>query len=142
MTLTERFVTLSAALTGFDAAELTATGMTGLYEEFVVRRVEPRLYARLVDALTDEAADPRAVADKDEELGELARAVCHLWYVGTWPGLRGDDGRTVPFPFPARAYARGLVWSSFGGHAPGAGRPGYGTWAERPAGAVAEGGER
>ncbi|WP_133243244.1 hypothetical protein [Streptomyces scopuliridis] len=141
MTLTERFVTLSAALTGFDAAELTATGMTGIYREFVVRQVEPPLYARLVDALADAAADPRAVADKDEELGELARAVCHLWYVGTWPGLRGDDGRTVPFPLPARAYARGLVWSSFGGQAPGAGRPGYGTWAERPAGA-AEGGQR
>ncbi|MFJ9032751.1 hypothetical protein ACIRQP_30330 [Streptomyces sp. NPDC102274] len=141
MTLTERFVTLSAALTGFDTAELTATGMTEIYRKFVIRRVEPALYARLVDSLADPAADPRAVADKDEDLGELARAVCHLWYLGTWPGPRGDDGRTVPFPLPSRAYSRGLVWSSFGGHAPGAGRPGYGTWAERPAGA-AGGGER
>ncbi|MFC9647484.1 MULTISPECIES: hypothetical protein [unclassified Streptomyces] len=147
MTQTERFVTLSAVLTGFDAAELTATGMTGIYQAFVARRVEPALYARLVDALVDTEADtgavtdPRTVADKDEELGELARAVCHLWYLGTWPGEWPDDGRTAPAPPPARAYARGLVWSSFGGHAPGAGRPGYGTWAERPAGA-AGGGER
>ncbi|MFE2498765.1 hypothetical protein [Streptomyces scopuliridis] len=136
MTLTERFITLSAALTGFDATELTATGMSEIYREFVARQVEPPLYARLVDALADAAADPRAVADRDEELGELARAVCHLWYLGKWPGLRGNDDRSAPFPLPARAYARGLVWSSFGGHAPGAGRPGYGTWAERPAGAT------
>ncbi|MFE7569746.1 hypothetical protein ACFU76_22715 [Streptomyces sp. NPDC057539] len=141
MTLTERFVTLSVALTGFDAAELTATGMAGVYREFVAGRVEPPLYARLVDALADAGADPRAVAEKDEELAELSRAICHLWYLGTWPGLRADGGRTVPFPFPSRGYAHGLVWSSFGGHAPGAGRPGYGSWARRPAG-VAGGGER
>ncbi|MFD6336775.1 hypothetical protein [Streptomyces sp. NPDC060131] len=147
MTQTERFVTLSAVLTGFDAAELAATGMTEIYRTFVARRAEPALYARLVDALVDTeagtraVADPRTVADKDEELGELARAMCHLWYLGAWPGERDDAGRTAPSPLPAHAYARGLVWSSFGGHAPGTGRPGYGTWAERPAG-VAEGGER
>ncbi|MEV7426476.1 MULTISPECIES: hypothetical protein [unclassified Streptomyces] len=136
----ERFVVASAVLTGFDAAELTATGMAEIYREFVTRRVPPPRYSEMVDRLAGATADAHTALGDDEALGELARAVCHLWYLGVWPGLVGDDGGAVPRLVSGRAYARGLVWRSFGGHAPGAGRPGYGTWADLPAGAAGGGG--
>ncbi|MFJ8002647.1 hypothetical protein ACIQ7D_37040 [Streptomyces sp. NPDC096310] len=137
---TERFVAASAVLTGFDAAELTATGMAETYREFLTRRVEPALCSRLVDTLAGATADAHTALRGDVRLGELARAVCHLWYLGEWPGLMSDDGGAVPSLVSGRAYAHGLVWRTFGGHAPGAARPGYGTWAEVPAGAAGGGG--
>ncbi|MEE1801220.1 hypothetical protein ACIQVO_12185 [Streptomyces sp. NPDC101062] len=136
----ERFVAASAVLTGFDAAELAATGMAEIYREFVTRRVAPPLYARLVDRLAGATADAHTALGGDAELGELARAVCHLWYLGEWPGLVGEDGGAAPCLVSGRAYARGLVWRTFGGHAPGTGRPGYGTWADSPAGVTGGGG--
>ncbi|MEW1723282.1 hypothetical protein [Streptomyces sp. NPDC093109] len=138
----ERFVAASAALTGFDAAELAETEMAGIYREFVVRRVAPSLYAELVERLVgtpDDAHTALGGDEADEALGELARAVCHLWYLGEWPGLTSDDGGPQPRLLSGRAYARGLVWRSLGAHAPGAGRPGYGTWAGPPAGAAGGG---
>ncbi|MFE3830442.1 hypothetical protein [Streptomyces sp. NPDC059092] len=130
---------VSAVLTGFDAAELAATGMAETYREFVKRRVEPLVYSRLVDGLAGTTADVHTALGGDVRLGELARAVCHLWYLGEWPGLVNDDGGAVPCLVSGRAYARGLVWRSFGGHAPGTGQPGYGTWADVPAGAAGGG---
>ncbi|AXG76672.1 hypothetical protein [Streptomyces paludis] len=136
----ERFVAASAVLTGFDTAELAETGMAESYREFVTRCAEPPLYAELLDRLTGPAADARAALAEDESLAELARAVCHLWYVGEWPGLAADEGGPAPRLLSGRAYSRGLVWRGLGGHAPGAGRPGYGTWAAPPATAAAAGG--
>ncbi|MFE4055181.1 hypothetical protein ACFXP3_02550 [Streptomyces sp. NPDC059096] len=136
----ERFLALSALLTGFDTAELTETGMAGTYRELVTRRVEPALYARLVDTLTGTTADARTALDDDTRLGDLARAVCRLWYLGEWPGPTGGDGGAPPSLVSGRAYAHGLVWRTFGGHAPGAAQPGHGTWAEVPAGTAGGGG--
>ncbi|MGW7573357.1 hypothetical protein [Streptomyces sp. NPDC054765] len=136
----ERFVRLSVALTGFDATELAATGMTEIYRAIVLKRLGPLSYGTLVDALADPTADPQALLDEDAALRELARPVCHLWYLGVWPGPPGQADRPAP-DVAARAYAHGLVWRSFGGHAPGVGRPGHGSWAHPPAN-VTGGGRR
>ncbi|MDI5973741.1 hypothetical protein POF50_031125 [Streptomyces sp. SL13] len=143
----ERFVRLSVALTGFDAAELAETGLAEVYRALVARQLGPRRYGELIGALDRAGGDADGPAGLpvhelltgDEALGDLARAVCHLWYLGTWPGLPGEDGPPVPSPVSAHAYAGALVWRSFGGHAPGTGRPGYGSWSLPPAGATGGG---
>ncbi|MFJ6753368.1 MULTISPECIES: hypothetical protein [unclassified Streptomyces] len=133
----ERFLALSVALTGFDATELAATGMAETYRAIVLQRLGSPSYRKLVDALADLSADLQAVLDEDAGLRDLARPVCHLWYLGVWPGPPGQADWPAP-GIAARAYAHGLVWRSFGGHAPGVGRPGHGSWAQPPA-AVAGG---
>ncbi|MFF8957349.1 hypothetical protein [Streptomyces sp. NPDC014894] len=126
-----RFLALSAALTGFDAAELAETGMAAEHRAQTVRRADPAQYAGLLAS----AADPYELIGRDEGLRELARSICLLWYAGAWPGPAGPDG--PPPPVAARAYARGLVWRSFGGQPPGTARPGPGSWACPPAGPTA-----
>ena len=140
----EQFVRLSTVLTGFDAAELAETGLTEVYRALVLRQLGPRRYGELIrtlDRATSGPGDPQShdlpahdLLRGDEALGDLARAVCHLWYLGSWPGVPGENGPPVPSPVSARAYANALVWRSFGGHAPGTGRPGYGSWSLPPAG--------
>ncbi|MER5768608.1 hypothetical protein [Streptomyces sp. NPDC001985] len=119
-----RFLALSAALTGFDAAELTGTGLAGTYRRLVRSRSDPALYEKLAATATDPY-----VPTGDAALDGLARAVCHLWYAGAWPD---GPGGGPPAPVSARAHAGALVWRSFGAHPPGAGRPGPGSWAEPP----------
>lgn len=147
----ERFIGLSIALTGFDATELAETGMAEIYRATVLREAGPLSYDRLVTALTDAASLPEALMSEggDGELIELARALCHLWYLGVWPGLpeRGlrEGNMTVrqpPYVVSDRAYAEGLVWRCLGGHAPGTGAPGHGSWARPPAGVPTESGAR
>jgi len=128
-----RFVRLSVALTGFDADELAATGMTEVYWALVRRQSGARRYEELVGTADLAAGELHDRFERDAALGGLARAVCHLWYLGAWPGVPGEDGPPVPSPVSAHAYANALVWRTFGGHAPGTGRPGYGSWALPPA---------
>ncbi|MFE3068569.1 hypothetical protein [Streptomyces sp. NPDC059247] len=124
----DAFVALSVRLTGFDADELAATGMTDAYRDVVQAHTKPDRYARLITA-TDEAPPTATGFDAPEDVAELAEAVTRLWYTGVWPGL----GETEPFLVSARAYAEGLVWRTFGGRAPGTSPQGFGSWAARPA---------
>ncbi|MBT2493816.1 hypothetical protein J7E96_36045 [Streptomyces sp. ISL-96] len=117
------FVALSAALTGFDGDELRALGMAQEYLAIVLQQFGPGHYARL-------AAEPDS---SEAQLQEAARAVIHLWYTGSWPGIPGRSG---PFVVSPQAYASGLVWRAVGGRAPGTSPTGFGSWAEPPAGAV------
>jgi hypothetical protein len=117
----DAFVTLSAGLTGFDAAELRGTGMADRYHALVVAETGGSLYRRLVAAVAT-SDDPADVADP--HLLDLARRVTRLWYLGVWPGARA-------FASP-RAYAHGLVWRTFHGAAPGTAAPGFGSWARPP----------
>ncbi|GAA2257245.1 hypothetical protein GCM10010232_53910 [Streptomyces amakusaensis] len=115
-----RFLALSVALTGFEAAELRETGLAEAHRALTARRADPARYGRLAGA-----ADPYGLIERDEGVRELARSICHLWYAGVWPGPSPEA--------PAPAPAEGLVWRSFGGEPPGAGRPGPGSWARPPA---------
>ncbi|WP_405977443.1 hypothetical protein [Streptomyces sp. NBC_00158] len=116
---TSRFTALSLRLTGFDAAELEATGLAATYRAVAEEQLGPARYERLLS----EAWHPDEGAD--EEVSAAARAVTVLWYTGSWPG-------PPPFVVSPRAYAEGLVWKAAGVAAPGTTAAGYGSWAQRP----------
>ncbi len=95
----DRFVELSAFLTGYGRAELTGTGLTGLY----LRTLDAVLPAGVTDELLDAhrrlpagatgAVTPgrdvagRALILDDPKLGPVARNVILLWYCGAWTAL-------------------------------------------------------
>lgn len=110
---------LSQRLTGFDAAELEATGLAETYAAVAAEQLGPARYERLLGGAgpSDEVADDDVAA---------ARAVTILWYTGGWPG-------PPPFVVSPRAYAEGLVWKAAGVAAPGTGAAGHGSWAAEPA---------
>ncbi|MCX4744386.1 hypothetical protein OG455_02450 [Kitasatospora sp. NBC_01287] len=115
----DRFLTLSAELTGFAVDELRATGLAATYRAVLLEHAGPEALARLT-ALG--GAPPPA----DEPLRALARDLVQLWYCGTRPGAR-------PEVVSAQAYANGLVWRAFGGRAPGTTAAGHGSWSTAPA---------
>ncbi|MFF3598519.1 hypothetical protein [Kitasatospora indigofera] len=160
MTGTEEFLFLSAELTGFGVGQLSATGLADTYRSLVLERAGPPRLDRLRAAVAAGAGRPPAFPD--ESVRELARAVVHLWYLGTWPGLppAGAEGAADgtadgspavptdeqvdrpadgPFVVSSRAYAEGLVWRTFGARAPGTVPQEHGSWSlppsvEEPAG--------
>lgn len=111
------FTTLSARLTGFDTADLAATGLTDVYRAVASERLGALRYARLLSEVRE---DPDTVMDG--ELREAARAVTYLWYTGSWPG-------SPPFVVSPRALAEALVWKAAGVGAPATAPGGYGSWA-------------
>ncbi|MET9616533.1 hypothetical protein [Kitasatospora indigofera] len=156
MTGTEEFLLLSAELTGFGVGQLSATGLADTYRSLVLERAGPNRLDRLRAAVAAGAGRPPAFPD--ESVRELARAVVHLWYLGTWPGLApadadrtadgaadervarsgdGADERVArsadgPFVVSSRAYAEGLVWRTFGARAPGTVPQEHGSWSLPP----------
>ncbi|MFE2914549.1 hypothetical protein [Kitasatospora indigofera] len=160
MTSTEEFLFLSAELTGFGVGQLSATGLADTYRSLVLERAGPPRLDRLRAAVAAGAGRPPAFPD--ESVRELARAVVHLWYLGTWPGLppacaegaadgtAGTAGGTAdgspavptdeqvdrpadgPFVVSSRAYAEGLVWRTFGARAPGTVPQEHGSWSIPP----------
>ncbi|MYS24007.1 hypothetical protein GA0115240_159034 [Streptomyces sp. DvalAA-14] len=137
-----QFAALSANLTGFDCRDLHETGMMHTYRQVVADRAGAERLDRLAASVTG-AADgtPRF---EDDSARELARAITHLWYVGTWPGLphppSPDNGAPAPQAGPyvvsSLAYEQGLVWRAFGGNAPGTAAQGHGSWADAPSAAA------
>jgi hypothetical protein len=142
----DTFAELSAALTGFRAAELWGTGQVRQYLDELVRTVGEPVVSRLL--VTGEqalrAADPVAALQQlvmdDPDLGPVARSLIILWYLGQWSPLPGDwrtrNGASpldVPRVISADAYVSGLVWNAIGAHPMGANPGGYGSWATPPA---------
>ncbi|MFF1872419.1 hypothetical protein [Kitasatospora herbaricolor] len=153
MTGTKEFLLLSAELTGFGVGQLSATGLADTYRSLVLERAGPNRLDRLRTAVAAGAGRPPAFPD--ESVRELARAVVHLWYLGTWPGLppagvpgtaggsadaptdervdeRTDRSADGPFVVSSRAYAEGLVWRTFGTRAPGTAAQEHGSWSLPP----------
>ncbi|MFF3838966.1 hypothetical protein [Streptomyces sp. NPDC001930] len=116
----QHFTSLSERLTGFDGADLEATGMAEVYRAVAAEQLGARRYARLLRELPEEPDEAG-----DRELRKAAEAVTYLWYTGSWPG-------PPPFLVSPRAYAEGLVWKAAGLRAPATGPGGYGSWAEAP----------
>jgi hypothetical protein len=132
----ERFVTVSAALTGFRAVDLWGTGQAGPHLRLVLSACGEEHVARLL------AADPEDTGAilADAELGPIARNMIVLWYLGQWDqmprhwrdrhGASPADVAGVP---SAAAFRAGLVWRAIGAHPTGANPPGFGSWATPPA---------
>ncbi|MEE1819937.1 hypothetical protein ACIPQJ_23670 [Streptomyces sp. NPDC090082] len=119
---TLRFAALSARLTGFDPADLAATGLVEVYRDVAVEELGAERYARLLRELGGPHAPEPAGDCPGGALRAEARALTYLWYTGSWPG-------PPPRLVSPRAYAEGLVWKAAGVTAPAAAPGGYGSWA-------------
>ena len=132
----ERFVALSAALTGFRAVDLWGTGQARAHLDLVLSVAGEGLGARLLAADPDDTAALLA----DPDLGPLARNVIVLWYLGQWDQMprawrdrHGAPPADVAHVASAAAFRAGLVWPAIGSHAMSADPPGFGSWSAPPA---------
>lgn len=145
------FVRLSAALSGYDAASLWATGCVGIYRRQLAAVAGPALLRRLLeegDAVAEVSGGPDCPAGAalmrrsilaDPDLGPLARSLIQLWYLGQWTpmppdwvtrnGFHDEDSARI---LSVRAYREGLVWNAIGAHPMGAKPQGFGAWATEP----------
>jgi hypothetical protein len=144
----ERFIDLSAALTGFRRVDLLGTGKARVYYDEIVAIVGERIVSRLmaVGASVIERHGAAGVEDElrrrildDELLGPLSRNVMVMWYLGQWDQLPAewrdrhgasalDEDRVIS----AAAYTEGLVWKAIGAHPQGAKPQGFGAWSFPP----------
>jgi hypothetical protein len=130
------FVELCAELTGFDAAELEATGMVSTYSSLLIELVGDQIVGELLQAATVNDVD---VVLRHSCFGPLCRNIIVLWYLGQWDQLpaewrnaHGAHPGDATHIVSALAYTEGLVWPTMGSHPPGAKQPGYGSWALPP----------
>ena len=145
-----QFTSLSAFLTGFDAAELHGTGMMQVYFDLIPSIIGPEYFGRLLSRWSNiyirGAGDEPLLEElvttgllEDDTLGPLARNLIALWYLGMWNQLPGDwrnvhgawSGDTT-FIVSPQSYTSALVWKALHSHPPGAKQPGYGSWALPP----------
>ena len=118
----QRFLDVSAQLTGFARFDLVGTGMAETYFHAVdAAEAEGGIDQLLAAWPSDVGAPPAAVLD-DPTLGALARNLILLWYCGTWAAK----------PVSGAAFRAGLQWAAAGAHPPGAAAPGYASWAIAP----------
>ena len=138
----DRFLEISAELTGFSIPELQATGNAEhLFEELgsVIGVAARSLF------LNGQLAPADRLSSAFD--GPLARNVIRMWYLGHWEKLPIDWIATFPFdkdnPFDefgmnynrvisARAYRESLVWPAIGANPPAAKQPGFASWTEPP----------
>ena len=149
-TAEERFIAISAALTGFEGVELLGTGMTPLYLATLEKWAGPNITAELLRFGTEPPPDDYTIRTRvisDPKLGPVATNVIELWYTGVWTSLPAGwytsyaseipnlpDLANLPQPkvVSGQAYVESLVWIAANTHPMGAKQPGYGTWAEPP----------
>ena len=143
----EQFVGLSVALTGFNRAELHATGMARRHLEVMLSTLGESLVGLLLMKWSRIANYEPYMRDVyltltilgDNTIGPMARNLTMLWYLGQWSQMPRewrdvhgahtlDTNRIVS----AEAYRESLVWATFRGHPQGAKAPGYGSWAVAP----------
>ena len=150
-----RFLMLSALLTGYDRAELQGTGCAEDYWAHFRKVIPPEILTAFLVPVPEIAgceghAAPgprerdRRVRETylaDERLGQPARALIQLWYLGQWRPLPQDWRRAygasrhdVAKVISTRAYREGLVWDAIGAHPMGAKQQGFGAWAAEPPG--------
>ena len=144
----QQFLSLSAALTGFSHAELSATGMADVYyDTFASLLGEAMLGCQLIawakiaqfqPQVRDQAIAGRMMTDAT--VGPMARNLITLWYLGQWTqmpaewrGANGAHANDMDQIASADAYVESLVWKAMRGHPQGAKQPGFGSWALEPA---------
>jgi hypothetical protein len=130
----ERFVQLSAALTGYDEVTLWGTGMADEYLKTLMLQAGSN-----GNVLLTYADDVERIFDEShlEPLAVLGRAVIKLWYLGMW--IKGPAPSGVPvFVTSPEAYKEALAWTAMGGHVQGGKQQGYGSWSLPPVGAEEE----
>jgi len=140
----DQFSQLSAALTGFSAAELQATGLLRAYFDELALVLGHAIRQKYFGSgLGIEAL----LADR--VWGPLTRNLIRMWYLGQWTKLPGGWERSEPFNqnetsgfdefgrnvdriISPRAYTEGLAWKAAGVNPMGAKEPGFASWTEPP----------
>ena len=144
----QKFLDLSAALTGFSLHELRGTGQGEIYLTTAREMAGDDAIDGLLAAFcgTDVGEDPEAMDHhlrntilSSDRFGPLARNLIKMWYVGMWHCLPRDwheafggniaDRDLIPSP---TSYTEGLLWPAVGANPPGAKPFGYGMWAHPP----------
>lgn len=143
----ERFLALSAELTGFTIFELRGTGQAEAYLSAAVAVVSADRVADLLDVhgrAPPESGPRRAAYLRrtilgDTKFGPVARNITKLWYLGIWYELPsawaetyGVRAANLTFMASAGAYTEGLVWPAIGANPPGAKAPGFASWVGPP----------
>ena len=128
----ERFVALSAELTGFREADIWGTGQARRHLDLVLSVAGDDVVARLLARSAEQNLG-------DPDLGPLARNVIVLWYLGQWDQMprrwrdrHGASPADTAGVASAGAFREGLVWPAIGAHPTGAKAPGFGSWATPP----------
>jgi hypothetical protein len=145
-TALDRFVALSAGLTGFSEGEIWGTGVARRHYDELLAIVDADLVARLLDAGWQARGEPAALVARvmsNPDLGPVARNLIKAWYLGQWDEMPRDwRDRNGANPLDANhmvsaaAYREGLVWPTIGSHPMGAKPPGFGSWGTPPGGAA------
>jgi hypothetical protein len=128
----ERFVALSAELTGFREADIWGTGQALRHLDLVLSVAGDDVVARLLARSAEQDLG-------DPDLGPLARNLIVLWYLGQWDQMprrwrdrHGASPADTAGVASAAAFREGLVWPAIGAHPTAAKAPGFGSWATPP----------
>lgn len=146
----DQFIALSSILTGYDEAELHATGCVDEYWSLFARILpEPMKRDFLEPAPTilelrdrDPERFDRTVRTyylSRTQFGAPSRSLIQLWFLGQWTPLPqiwreefGDSRFDISHIISTRSYKEGLVWDTIGAHPMGAKQQGFGAWATEP----------
>ena len=152
-----QFLSLSVALTGYNEAELHATGMVETYYDVMTSTLGGALvgellsaWAQVVEWADGDETDVDVLVQQhilaDDKLAAMAKNLVTLWYLGQWnqmPGAwRSQYGATasdLTRVVSAEAYREGLVWPTIGAHPMGAKQQGFGAWSLQPKKGVSHG---
>lgn len=146
----DRFLALSALLTGFERVELLGSGVAQEYYRQVNDIIGTEIFQQLLFTSAtiiecygnDEEALETAIRREilaNIKLGAVAKNIIQLWYLGSWVQMPqswrtqyGNNPSDVTTVVSSQAYQEGLVWSVIKAHPPGAKQPGFGSWAHLP----------
>jgi hypothetical protein len=142
------FQDLSVVLTGFDLADLLATGMGRRYFDELLNNAGIEATGAMLQAFAEIVREyperDQSVLDAVavrimEPFAPLAQNVITMWYLGRWNQLPGPWRATYGASaadqdhiISPEAYVEGLVWKAIDSHPRSAKAPGFGTWAVPP----------
>lgn len=133
MTDLDAFLRLSAALTGFERADLLGTGQAPHYFDWVAIHADlgalQKLWHLARGPLTNKALEKLLA---DATLGPIAKQINFLWYTGQWKDPFAPGFATPTAIVSAAAYREGLVWRAALAHPSGAKQTGYASWETLP----------
>jgi hypothetical protein len=142
----ERFVALSAVLTGFREVQLAGTEVAQQHLDTLRAALPAAVVDDLLAAFHRLPAEGRekAVAAAilgDPKFGPVAKNIILLWYTGLWNQMpeiwrraNGAGAGDVTHLPSGAAYRAGLQWVAAGAHPPGASHQGFASWALEPRG--------
>jgi hypothetical protein len=132
----DRFVRLSSALTGVDAAQLNPQidpiGIADQYLQILQQSIEPDTLQSLLAAVPAESGAAVDVGPllEDTTLGPIARSIIKLWLLGSWYEPRNPS--TAVKVVSSQAYKESLIWKVMQAHPMGYSMFSFGYWAEEP----------